>query len=116
MASLSPPAASAQYPQQSPESLYSVSSYQWPASSYYNTNYTAYPGMNSSVANSGAKAEAAMDQAAMVNMAASWASAFSAEYSMGHHNPYSSFLPPVNHHLTSHLADNKYLDHITGRA
>lgn len=113
MAQLSPTSSSSlQYSQHtSPDSLYSPpSAYQWPASSYYNSNY-GYT-MNSA---SSPKLEA-MDQAAMANMAASWASAasaFSAEYSGGH-NPYSSFLPS-QHHLT-HLADPKYLGHIAGRA
>ena len=113
MSQLSPSSSSSlQYTQHpSPDSLYSPpSAYQWPASSYYNSNY-GYA-MNSA---SSPKLEA-MDQAAMANMAASWASAasaFSAEYSGGH-NPYSSFLPS-QHHLT-HLADPKYLGHIAGRA
>ena len=113
MSQLSPSSSSSlQYAQHpSPDSLYSPpSAYQWPASSYYNSNY-GYA-MNSA---SSPKLEA-MDQAAMANMAASWASAasaFSAEYSGGH-NPYSSFLPS-QHHLT-HLADPKYLGHIAGRA
>ena len=104
--------SSLQYAQQSPDTLYSAgaSSYQWPASSYYNHNYGYMPATTSTP-----NTKVEMEQAAMVNMAASWASAFSAEYSMGHHNPYSSFLPS-NTHLSHHLADNKYLDHIAGRA
>ena len=112
------PTSTGQYPvsNTSPENLYtSPSAYQWPASSYYNCNY----GYNMPPSSSGAKLEA-VDQAAMANMAASWAAsaAFSAEYSgmsaMGAGNPYSSFLPS-QHHLT-HLADSKYLGHIAGRA
>ena len=94
----------------SPESLYSPAAAYHNYNSYY--NYGAYQPIPGPA--SGAKLEA-MDNAAMANMAASWAasaaSAFSATDYNGAasgHSAYNPYLASMTHHLT----DSKYLSHV----
>jgi len=94
----------------SPESLYSPAAAYHNYNSYY--NYGAYQPVTGPA--SGAKLEA-MDNAAMANMAASWAasaaSAFSATDYNGAasgHSAYNPYLASMTHHLT----DSKYLSHV----
>ena len=94
----------------SPESLYSPAAAYHNYNSYY--NYGAYQPITGPA--SGAKLEA-MDNAAMANMAASWAasaaSAFSATDYNGAasgHGAYNPYLASMTHHLT----DSKYLSHV----
>ena len=96
----------------SPESLYS------PAAAYHNYNsYYNYGGYQSISPGSGAKLEA-MDNAAMANMAASWAASAASAFSAADYSGAASGHGAYNPYLASmtHLTDSKYLGHIAGRA
>ena len=96
----------------SPESLYS------PAAAYHNYNsYYNYGGYQPISPGSGAKLEA-MDNAAMANMAASWAASAASAFSAADYSGAASGHGAYNPYLASmtHLTDSKYLGHIAGRA
>ena len=98
--------------------------YQWPQSSYYNYNYPQYglagplpASYTTAAAHSGSATKLEADQAAS---ALSWASAATAAYQAEYASAggYPGLLPGQHPHsaLAAHLADNKYLGQLAGRA